>query len=70
METPRELFELFLGVVPFLRPRFEPALGAEVAAGLGVVVALVLRFAWTLAEVVVALALYFFSRPPERPADA
>lgn len=47
-----------------LRPRFEPALGAEVAAGLGVVIALVLRFAWTLAEVVVALGLYFFCRPP------
>jgi hypothetical protein len=52
-----------------LSPRFAGDLGPEVASGLAVVVALVLRFAWTLAEVVVALGLYFFCRPPE-PADA
>ncbi|HEX4607573.1 MAG TPA: hypothetical protein VH092_05145 [Urbifossiella sp.] len=55
-----------------IRPRFAPDLGAEVAAGLGVVIALVLRFAWTLAEVVVVLGLYFFCRPPAAappPAD-
>jgi hypothetical protein len=58
-----------------LGPRFSADLGAEVAAGLAVVIALVLRFAWTLAEVVVAVGLYFLCPPPARaaprePADA
>lgn len=53
-----------------LAPRFAPELGPEVAAGLGVVVALVLRLAWTLFEVLAALGLYVFVRPPAEPADA
>lgn len=53
-----------------LGPRFAPDLGPEVAEGLGVVIALVLRLAWTLFEVVAALGLYVFCRPPAEPADA
>jgi uncharacterized membrane protein YbhN (UPF0104 family) len=53
-----------------LGPRFAADLGPEKAAGLGVVVALVLRLAWTLFEVVATLGLYVFCRPPAEPADA
>ncbi len=54
-----------------LGPRFAADLGPEVAAGLAVVIALVLRLAWTLAEVVVAVGLYVFCRPaPAEPAHA
>jgi hypothetical protein len=52
-----------------LAPRFTPELGAEVAAGLGAVIALVLRLSWTLFEVTAALGLYFFYRPPAAPPE-
>ena len=41
-----------------LAPRFAPETGETVAAGLAVVIALVLRLAWTAAEVALALALW------------
>lgn len=54
-----------------LGPRFAAEQGPEVAAGLAVVIALVLRFAWTLAEVMAAVGLYVFCRPvPAEPAHA
>ncbi len=42
-----------------LTPRFVPALGQEGAAALAVIVALVLRLVWTVAEVLLAGTLYF-----------
>jgi hypothetical protein len=48
-----------------LTPELEPAFGPE-AAGLAVVVALALRLTWTIAEVVLALALY--ANRPAPPA--
>jgi len=42
-----------------LTPRFVPALDSQTAAGLAVIVALLLRLSWTVAELVVALMLYF-----------
>jgi hypothetical protein len=54
-----------------LGPRFAADLGPEVAAGLAVVIALVLRLAWTLFEVLAAVGLYVFCRPaPAEPAHA
>ena len=41
-----------------LRPRFEPTLGLALADAQAVVVALILRLTWTIAEVVCALGLY------------
>lgn len=45
--------------------RFAEALGAVQADGLGVVIALVLRLAWTAAEVLLAGALYFCKPKPK-----
>jgi glycosyltransferase 2 family protein len=42
-----------------LAPQFVPMLGTQTAAGLAVIIALLLRLCWTVAEIVVALALYF-----------
>ncbi|MFO0801043.1 MAG: hypothetical protein U0804_26550 [Gemmataceae bacterium] len=53
-----------------LGQRFAAEQGADVAAGLAVVIALVLRFAWTLAEVLAAVGLSVFCRPPARPVPA
>ncbi len=41
-----------------LTPRFTPAIGADAAAGIAVVVAIVLRLTWTIAELAVGLLLY------------
>jgi uncharacterized membrane protein YbhN (UPF0104 family) len=41
-----------------LRPQLVPALGNEAAAGMAVVVALVLRLTWTISEVILGLLLY------------
>jgi hypothetical protein len=49
-----------------LTGQFKPALGPEEAAALGIVVALLLRFVWTVAEVVVAVPLYLV-RPTAAP---
>jgi len=50
-----------------LAPRFAGTLGKEPAAALAVVVALLLRLAWTVAEVVLAAVLYFCFHPPAAP---
>ncbi len=49
-----------------LRPRFEPALGLTLADAQAVVVALILRLTWTVAEVAFAVALYVWG--PRRSA--
>ncbi|MFO0822698.1 MAG: lysylphosphatidylglycerol synthase domain-containing protein [Gemmataceae bacterium] len=49
-----------------LTPRFAETLGASEAAAMAVVVALLLRFVWTVAEVVIAIPLYFI-QPPAAP---
>jgi hypothetical protein len=46
-----------------LTPRFAEALGPQEAAGLAVVIALVLRLVWTAAEVLVAAVLYLLPAP-------
>ncbi len=48
-----------------LTPRFIAEMGANEAAALAVVIALVLRLVWTVAEVLLALCLYAF--PPSQP---
>jgi uncharacterized membrane protein YbhN (UPF0104 family) len=48
-----------------LTPRFAAGLGQD-AAALAIVVALMLRFVWTIAELVIAVPLYFFP-PPAAP---
>src|SRR5262245_47760600 len=45
-------------LVAVLTPRFEPDLGLATATGMAVVVALVVRLTWTIAEVVLGLILY------------
>ncbi len=42
-----------------LTPRFALTLDTQTAAGLAVIIALLLRLSWTVAELVVALVLYF-----------
>jgi uncharacterized membrane protein YbhN (UPF0104 family) len=42
-----------------LTPRFADALGLPSAAALAVIIALILRLTWTIAEVIVAMTLYF-----------
>lgn len=49
-----------------LTPRFAEALGAKEAAALAVIIALMLRLVWTVAEILLALTLYFF-HPPAAP---
>ena len=49
-----------------LTPRLAGAVGAEQGAALAIVVALMLRLAWTTAEVILAAAVYFF-HPPAAP---
>jgi len=46
-----------------LSPRFEPALGSTLAAALAVVVSLVLRLVWTVAELA-AVGLFLWKRKP------
>jgi len=49
-----------------LTPRFADALGTKEAAGLAVIIALILRLVWTAAEVILAAVLYFIpSHYPE-----
>lgn len=43
-----------------LAPRFAQALDSQTAAGFAVIIALLLRLCWTIAEITVALTLYFF----------
>jgi len=50
-----------------LTPRFAEAMGPKEAAGLAVVIALILRLAWTAAEVLLAAVLYFIPSPPPEP---
>jgi uncharacterized membrane protein YbhN (UPF0104 family) len=50
-----------------LSPRFEPELGSAGAAILAVIIALVIRLTWTIAEVSLALPLYLLSRTPSPP---
>ncbi|MCE9562132.1 MAG: flippase-like domain-containing protein [Planctomycetes bacterium] len=47
-----------------LTPRFAEAMGSKEAAGLAVVIALILRLVWTAAEVLLAAVLYFIPYPP------
>ena len=47
-----------------LTPRFAESMGEGEAAGLAVVIALVLRLTWTVAEVLVAGVLYLLPAPP------
>lgn len=54
----------------FLTPRFAETMAEPVAAGLAVVVALVLRLAWTSVEVVWAFSLWWFGRPRSVPPAA
>lgn len=49
--------ELVLGLA--LTPRLTSAVGAEQAAALAVVIALMLRLVWTISEVLLAMGLYF-----------
>ncbi len=49
-----------------LAPRFAATIGTEQAAALAVVIALLLRLVWTVAEVVLAGTLYFIE-PPAAP---
>jgi glycosyltransferase 2 family protein len=48
-----------------LAPELRPTVGAELAEGVAVVVALVLRLVWTTAEVAMALILYAAVAPPQ-----
>ncbi|MBA4187092.1 MAG: hypothetical protein C0467_03655 [Planctomycetaceae bacterium] len=50
-----------------LTPRFAETMGAQAAAGLAVIIALILRLVWTAAEVMLATALYFIPSPPPEP---
>jgi uncharacterized membrane protein YbhN (UPF0104 family) len=50
--------------------RSAPQFGEAVAAGQAVVVALVLRLVWTVAEVALALGLYFWKPPAAEPKPA
>lgn len=49
-----------------LAPRLVEVLGPSDAAAVAIVIALLMRFVWTLAEVVVAVPLYFI-QPPAAP---
>ena len=51
-----------------LAPRFTEALGSPAAAAMAVIIALILRLTWTVAEVVVALTLYFIHPRATHPA--
>jgi uncharacterized membrane protein YbhN (UPF0104 family) len=42
-----------------LAPRFVESLGSPVAAAMAVIIALIVRLTWTVAEVALALTLYF-----------
>jgi hypothetical protein len=53
-----------------LEPRFEPSLGKPVAAGLAVVIALVLRLVWTVAELLLALVLWWWGLKAQSPPVA
>ena len=46
------------------------ARGKPVAAGLAVVIALVLRLVWTLAELILALVLWWWGLKPQSPPVA
>ena len=47
-----------------LAPRFVASLGEKEAAALAVIIALILRITWTIAEVVIASTLYFIRPKP------
>jgi glycosyltransferase 2 family protein len=53
-----------------LAPRFTEQLGNQAAAALAVIIALVLRLTWTVAEVVLALTLYFIHPRPQSHTHA
>jgi hypothetical protein len=56
--------EFVLGLV--LAPRFAGEMGTKEAAALAIVIALTLRLVWTIAEVLLAVTVYFFP-PPAAP---
>jgi hypothetical protein len=64
--TPGGLGARELVLSAALAPRFASALGPGDAVALAIVVALLLRLTWTVAEVVLASVLYFFP-PPAAP---
>jgi hypothetical protein len=51
-----------------LAPRFVEPLGSPAAAAMAVIIALILRLTWTVAEVALALTLYFIHPRPVQPA--